>query len=125
MTLQITVIRDGALALAAPPARVVTRLALGRAEVFRLPRGCRSLRVLSGTLWLTHRGRDLIRGAGPVHLPDDSDDALLSGLGGEPVVVEFNGADETWWKQRAKTRFWTDLRRRLGGRRWEAMSPSA
>jgi hypothetical protein len=124
MTLQITVTRFGAAARAEPPERVTTRLMLGSGEVFRMPRGCRSLRVLAGSLWVTYRGRDLVRGAGAVVLPDDSDDALLSGLGGEPVVIEFNGANETWWKQ-PKSRFWMDLRRRFGGRHWTATRPSA
>jgi hypothetical protein len=125
MTMQITVTRLGAPARVEPQERVTTRLTLGRGEVFRVPRGCRSLYVLSGTLWLTHQGRDMVRGAGPAVLPDDSEGALISGLGGEAVVIEFNGADETWLRQRRKTRFWTGLRRRFDGRRSAAMRPSA
>jgi len=125
MTLQITVARlGGGPAFTETPARVTTRLTLGRGEVFRLPRGCSTLRVVGGTLWLTHRGCDVVRDAGPVALPGEGDDALLSGLGREPVVIEFNGVDETWWRQ-PKSRFWTDLRQRFGGRRWAATNPSA
>ena len=66
----------------------VVRLVLERGEVCRLARGTGRVAVLSGTAWVASRGRDfLLRSGERLALPPATD-ALLSGLGDEPLTVE-------------------------------------
>jgi hypothetical protein len=67
-----------------------TRIVLEPGEICRIETGFGEVRVLSGTAWITCRGKDHVLPAGSlVRLPRSARHcSLLSGLRGEPVVVE-------------------------------------
>ncbi len=66
----------------------IVRLVLERGEVCRLPRRSGSVAVRSGTGWIASGGRDYLLAAGQSLALPASRDALLSGLGEAPLVVE-------------------------------------
>jgi hypothetical protein len=64
------------------------RLVLERGEVCLLSRRARGVAVRSGIAWIASRGRDFLLAAGQCLSLPPSRDALLSGIGEEPLVVE-------------------------------------
>ncbi len=66
----------------------VVRLVLERGEVCRLSRRTGRLRIRSGTAWVASRGRDHLLRAGESVTLAPARDALLSGIGDSPLVVE-------------------------------------
>jgi hypothetical protein len=64
------------------------RLVLERGEVCRLFRQACSVVVRSGTAWIAAEGRDHLLAAGQSLALPPSRDALLSGVGEAPLVVE-------------------------------------
>lgn len=65
------------------------RLILYRNEVFRLPRACQEIRVLSGRAWVTVSEKDLFLGSGDsLALNPKRSLALASPLGDAPLVME-------------------------------------
>lgn len=76
----------GARATESPP---VLRLALYPGELLRIPRARRNMHVLSGTAWVSTDGRDSVAGPGShVNLAGARYPALVSGLGGDPLLFE-------------------------------------
>jgi hypothetical protein len=72
--------------------QVLLRLTLYSGEVYRAPRGCIAVRVRTGMAWVTQGGADIIVDAGRgADLPPSSDFALVSAIGGRPLVVELFG----------------------------------
>jgi hypothetical protein len=71
----------------------IVRLMLERGEICRLPRRAGSVAVRSGTAWIASRGRDYLLAAGQCLALRTSPDALLSGIGEEPLVVEVRAQD--------------------------------
>ncbi len=75
--------------------RVIVRLIAYRDEVYRLPANSLSLRVLSGSAWVTASGRDIVVKRGErICLSAGGDFALASALGGSPLVLELCNACE-------------------------------
>ena len=68
----------------------IVRLLLERGEVFRLSRRAGRLNVRSGTAWIAFQGRDYLLGAGECLALSAARDALLSGIGEGPLVVELS-----------------------------------
>ena len=66
----------------------VVRLVLERGEVCRLSRRAARVAVRSGTAWIAARGWDYLLSAGQSLSLPSAGDALLSGLGEPPLVVE-------------------------------------
>ncbi len=65
------------------------RLVLLPGEVLRMPRGRASLRVLSGTAWVTRSGIDTVVSAGEsATVPASRDPAVISALGVAPLRFE-------------------------------------
>ncbi len=65
------------------------RLVLLPGEALGMPRGKARLRVLSGTAWITRSGMDIALGAGEsLGVTPSRDSAVISGLGGQPLLVE-------------------------------------
>jgi hypothetical protein len=88
-TIDVGVLLNGvgraATRCAEPPLRVV----LMEGEALKLPRGSTSLRVLSGTAWVSHAGQDLFVPAGQrFRAAHGTDSAVVSALGGVPLLVE-------------------------------------
>ena len=84
-TIAITAFGPRAARVSSP--RIV-RLVLERGEVCRLPRRAGSVAVRSGTAWIASRGRDYLLAAGQCLALPTSRDALLSGIGEVPLLVE-------------------------------------
>jgi hypothetical protein len=83
------------IAIFAPGSRVarvrsprVVRLVLERGEICRISRRAGSVAVRSGTAWIAARGRDYLLRAGESLALPRARDALLSGIGDQPLVVE-------------------------------------
>ncbi len=66
----------------------IVRLLLERGEVCRLSRHAARVVVRSGTAWIASDGRDYLLAAGQCLALPPSRDALLSGIGEAPLVVE-------------------------------------
>ncbi len=66
----------------------IVRLVLERGEVWRLSRRAARVVVRSGTAWIASKGRDYLLAAGKCLALPPSRDALLSGIGEAPLVVE-------------------------------------
>ena len=66
------------------------RIHLTPGEVCGLARGLGSVHVISGTAWISHRGRDILLASGERALIAQrrGDVALLSGLECKPLLVE-------------------------------------
>jgi hypothetical protein len=75
-----------------PRLRRFTRLLLQPREICSLHRAYARLRVLQGTAWVTARGEDLVvrAGEGRDLPPARREVRLVSGVGGEPLVVELS-----------------------------------
>jgi hypothetical protein len=84
-TIAITAFGSRAARVSSP--RLV-RLVLEPGEVCRLPRRAGSVAVRSGAAWIASRGRDFLLAAGQGLALPRSRDALLSGIGEAPLVVE-------------------------------------
>jgi hypothetical protein len=69
----------------------IVRLVLERGEVCRLSRRTGRLSIRSGTAWIAARGRDHLLRAGESLALAPARDALLSGIGDDPLVVELGG----------------------------------
>lgn len=83
------VFQGSARAVRATESRPVLRIALYPGELVRIPRGRNHLHVLSGTAWISANARDRVAGRGAcVGLEAGRDTALVSGLGGEPLMFE-------------------------------------
>jgi hypothetical protein len=66
------------------------RLALIRGEILRAPRHASRLSILSGTAWVSNRGKDYLIGRGE-KLPLETshvDPALISAVGETPLFLE-------------------------------------
>ena len=75
---------------------VLLRLTLYSGEVYKAPRGCTAVRVRTGMAWVTQGGADIILEAGRgADLPPSRDLALVSTLGGRPLVVELLGNERS------------------------------
>jgi hypothetical protein len=68
----------------------VVRLVLERGEVCRLSRRASRVGVRSGTAWVAAQGRDYLLSAGQSLSLPAANDALLSGLGELPLMVELD-----------------------------------
>jgi hypothetical protein len=66
----------------------IVRLMLERGEVYRLSRRIGHLNVRSGTAWIASKGLDYLLTAGESLTLPPARDALLSGIGEQPLVVE-------------------------------------
>jgi len=76
--------------------QVLLRLTLYGGEVYKAPRACTAVRVRTGVAWVTHGGADIILPAGNyADLSPDKDHALVSALGGRPLVVELLGYERS------------------------------
>jgi hypothetical protein len=64
------------------------RVVLLPGELLRVPRAGTSIRVLSGTAWITRAGTDLVLSQGEARTLDARDRAVISGLGSLPLLVE-------------------------------------
>lgn len=65
------------------------RLLVYPGEVYRLPEAGQCMRIVSGRAWLTAQGRDMILEAEQrACLAPAAEAALVSALGGAPVVLE-------------------------------------
>jgi hypothetical protein len=65
------------------------RLMLYAKEVYRLPRACRAIRVLSGMAWLTINDEDIFLGRDEqVMVPVTKAGAIISALGNTPLIFE-------------------------------------
>ena len=80
---------DIASVLPARDSQRVLRFALSSGELHRIARGVRHVRVLSGNAWITEGGRDMIGTPGScIQLAPARHSALVSGLGGQPLLFE-------------------------------------
>jgi hypothetical protein len=66
----------------------IVRLVLERGEVCRLTRRASRLAVRSGTAWIASEGRDYLVAAGECLTLPPARNALLSGIGEAPLIVE-------------------------------------
>jgi hypothetical protein len=83
----IALFASGSRAARLSSSRVV-RLVLERGEVCRLSRRAARVAVRSGTARIAARGRDYLLSAGQSLSLLSTGDALLSGIGEPPLVVE-------------------------------------
>ncbi len=73
--------------IAAQP--VALRLVLYPGEVYRLPELGQRMFVAAGRAWLTTQGHDLVLNADETaQLPVSAEPALISPIGGAPLMVE-------------------------------------
>ena len=97
-------------------ARVAERVTLLPGEVFRAPGDACAVRVLSGSAWVSLKGRDLFLHSGEeMPLSPEEDDALVSSLRPGPLVVQFQGEDPRC-TERLKISGWRRLLARSGTR---------
>lgn len=76
---------DSVVGAGTPPLRVV----LLPGEALRVPRGGRTVRVLSGTAWMTRAGVDIVLPCGErSDLRASRDAPVISALGASPLLVE-------------------------------------
>jgi hypothetical protein len=66
----------------------IVRLVLERGEVCRLSRRASHIAVRSGTAWVASKGHDYLVAAGECLTLPPAQDALLSGAGEAPLIVE-------------------------------------
>jgi hypothetical protein len=65
------------------------RLVLLQGEVLRVPPTSGTLRILSGTAWVSLEGRDVLLCRGEyLDIARRADRPVVSGLGGEPLLFE-------------------------------------
>ncbi len=77
------------LGSAAPKRAGVLRVVLLSGDTLRIPRSSRHLRVLSGTAWISQCGKDTVLESGQCYrIRGAADCAVISGLRGEPLLVE-------------------------------------
>ncbi len=68
---------------------VALRLVLYPGEVYRLPEIGQQMSVAAGRAWLTVQGHDLVLNADETaQLPVSGEAALVSSIGGAPLMVE-------------------------------------
>jgi hypothetical protein len=68
------------------------RVLLMKCEAYRVAAKYRALRVRSGRAWVTLNGRDLVLKRGQeIALESKKDFAVVSTLGGRPLVIELLG----------------------------------
>ena len=88
---------NGSLALVSPARptsvarrdQVVQRLVLYHGELYRVPADYRLLRVHSGQAYVTQAGQDrILLDEQELQLDSAADMALVSGIGGQPVILE-------------------------------------
>jgi hypothetical protein len=86
-----------ALALVSPvrsvhfrlPAQLAQRLVLYCGELYRVPACYRQLRIAAGRAYVTQAGQDrILRSGQEMQLDSAADMALVSGIGGEQVILE-------------------------------------
>ena len=83
------IFQDAARGIKTTEERPVLRFALYPGELLRIPRGTSHVHVLSGTAWISAKSADSVAGRGAcIGLPKGRDAALISGLGGEPLLFE-------------------------------------
>lgn len=72
-----------------PKATVRYRFTLNKGEVVQFPSACQQLQVLSGTVWITVNGDDIILSSGKkIAIPLHKDIVVISALGSVPLIVE-------------------------------------
>ncbi len=85
---ELALVMNG-LGRTAPGKASVLRVVLLSGDALRIPRPSSHLRVLTGTAWVSQGGKDRILEAGQCYkVRSMADCAIVSGLKGEPVVVE-------------------------------------
>jgi hypothetical protein len=73
------------------PAQSFVRIVLVGTELHALHAPYRTVRVLTGTAYVSHRGCDIVLGEGQARAFDvTSESALISPLGHKPLVVELS-----------------------------------
>lgn len=73
------------------PAQSFVRIVLIGTELHALHAPHRTVRVLTGTAYISHRGSDIVVGEGQTRTFDvSSESALISALGHKPLVVELS-----------------------------------
>lgn len=88
--LELSLCLDSLLLVTSPlPTAEALRLVLLPGELFRVPDRKRSLRVLSGTAWVSLEGKDhAVKANESLDLRGKRDRALVSDVDGQPVVLE-------------------------------------
>jgi hypothetical protein len=71
------------------PATAPLRIVLLPGEALRIPRARATIRVLSGTAWLTSEGEDIILCSGQcLSVATSKEPPVISGIGSEAVLFE-------------------------------------
>ena len=98
------------------PVTVSYRLTLLKGHVFRLPRTCPTVHVLSGAAWVTagrKERRDIVLGVGETtSFAPEKDFVLISALGSAPLNLEVQGVHR-YCPNWLKIRCWRRLIRKL------------
>jgi len=85
---ELALVMNG-LGRTAPGKVPVLRVVLLSGDALRIPRLSSHLRVLTGTAWVSQGGKDRIIEAGQCYkVPAGRDRPIVSGLRGEPLLVE-------------------------------------
>jgi hypothetical protein len=78
-------------------AELLLRLVLYNGELYRLPRACKGVRVISGYAWITSSGQDITLTQGEhISFSSDNDFVLVSTLRQEPLVFEIWGDHDAY-----------------------------
>ena len=85
---ELALVMNG-LGRTAPSKASVLRVVLLSGDALRIPRVSSHLRVLTGTAWVSQGGEDRVLEAGQCYkVPGGGDRPIVSGLRGEPLLVE-------------------------------------
>ncbi len=83
------IFQTAARGITATDTRRILRIALLPGELVRVPRSHKHLHVLSGTAWISDNARDVVADRGAcVGLSRSRNSALVSGVGGQPLLLE-------------------------------------
>lgn len=71
------------------PAQLTQRLVLYGDELYRVPACYHMMRIAAGQAYVTQAGHDhILQGGQELQLDSSADQALISGIGGEQVILE-------------------------------------
>ena len=71
------------------PAQLTQRLVLYHEELYRVPACYQTMRVAAGLAYVTQAGQDhILQGGQELQLDNAADQALVSGIGDEQVILE-------------------------------------
>lgn len=71
------------------PAQLTQRLVLYHEELYRVPACYQTMRIAAGLAYVTQAGQDhILQGGQELQLDSAADQALVSGIGGEQVILE-------------------------------------